>query len=68
MEILDEIINRPEFRHWEIDDAHARLEFDLDVYDEQPETSMTAVQRFSLRYFEQVAKTLWTLLVKESLI
>lgn len=38
VEILDEIINRPEFRHWEISDAHARLEFDLNVYDEQPET------------------------------
>ncbi len=40
VDILSEIVSRPEFRHWEIDDAKARLEFDLDVYDEKPELSM----------------------------
>jgi len=37
IDILAEVISRPELRQWEIDDAHARLEFDLDVYDEKPE-------------------------------
>jgi len=37
IDILAEVISRPEFRHWEIDDAEPRLEFDLDVYDEKPE-------------------------------
>ena len=39
IDILAEVISRPELRQWEIDDAHARLEFDLDVYDEKPELS-----------------------------
>ncbi len=34
---MGEILSRPELRHWEIDDASPRLEFDLDVYDERPE-------------------------------
>lgn len=37
VDILSEIISRPELRHWEINDARARLEFDLDVYDQQDE-------------------------------
>lgn len=39
IDILSEVISRPEFRHWEIDDASGRLEFDLDVYAEKPELS-----------------------------
>lgn len=34
-DILGEILSRPEFRHWEINDAKPRLGFDLDVYDER---------------------------------
>jgi len=37
IDILAEVISRPELRHWEIDDARERLEFDLDVYNEKPE-------------------------------
>lgn len=37
LEILGEIVSKPELRHWEIHDAHPRLVFDLDVYDEMPE-------------------------------
>ncbi|RNA42134.1 cytochrome b-c1 complex subunit mitochondrial [Brachionus plicatilis] len=37
VDILSEIISRPQLRHWEIDDARSRLEFELDVYDQQPE-------------------------------
>lgn len=37
-DIFGEIISRPQLRHWEIDEARPRLLFDLDVYDEQPET------------------------------
>jgi len=37
IDILSEVISRPELKHWEIDDARPRLEFDLDVYDERPE-------------------------------
>jgi ubiquinol-cytochrome c reductase core subunit 2 len=36
VDILGEIISRPQLRHWEISDAEPRLEFDLDVYDESP--------------------------------
>lgn len=39
IDILAEVISRPELRHWEIDDARERLEFDLDVYNEKPELS-----------------------------
>lgn len=35
VDILGEILSRPELRHWEIDDAMPRLNFDLDVYDER---------------------------------
>ncbi len=54
VEILDEIINRPEFRHWEIDDAHPRLNFELDVYDEQPEISMWIINVFNLLIFKWI--------------
>lgn len=37
VDILAEILSRPELRHWEIDDARPRLAFDLDVYDQKPE-------------------------------
>lgn len=37
IDILGEVVSRPTFRHWEIDDARPRLDFDLDVYDETPE-------------------------------
>lgn len=39
IDILGEVVSRPSFRHWEIDDARPRLDFDLDVYDETPELS-----------------------------
>jgi hypothetical protein len=39
IDILAEIISRPELRFWEINDAKERLEFDLDVYDEKAELS-----------------------------
>lgn len=35
VDIMGEILSRPELRHWEIDDAQPRLNFDLDVYDER---------------------------------
>lgn len=35
VDVLGEILSRPEFRHWEVSDASARLDFDLDVYDER---------------------------------
>ena len=37
VDILGEVVSRPEFRHWEIHDAEPRLQFELNVYDEQPE-------------------------------
>ncbi|CAF0830809.1 unnamed protein product [Brachionus calyciflorus] len=37
VDILSEIVSRPELRFWEIDDARPRLEFDLDSYDQQNE-------------------------------
>lgn len=37
VDILAEIVSRPEFYRWEVDDAKARLNFDLDVYDQKPE-------------------------------
>jgi len=37
VDVLGEIVSRPELRRWEIEDNRHRLEFDLDVYDEQPE-------------------------------
>lgn len=37
VDILAEIVSRPELRHWEVSDAKARLLFDLDVYDSSPE-------------------------------
>lgn len=37
VDILAEIISRPELRHWEVSDAKNRLNFDLDVYDQRPE-------------------------------
>lgn len=37
VDILAEIISRPELRHWEVSDAKARLLFDLDVYDQSAE-------------------------------
>lgn len=40
---MGEILSRPELRHWEIDDARPRLEFDLDVYDEKPELRMNHI-------------------------
>jgi len=36
-DILAEIISRPEFHHWEVEDARPRLVFDLDVYEQKPE-------------------------------
>jgi hypothetical protein len=38
-DILGDVVSRPELRRWEIDDAHHRFELDLDINDEQPETS-----------------------------
>ena len=37
IDILGEILSRPELRHWEIHDSEPRLKFDLDVYDETAE-------------------------------
>jgi ubiquinol-cytochrome c reductase core subunit 2 len=37
VDILAEIISRPEFRHWEILDAKPRLQLDLDICGEKPE-------------------------------
>jgi len=37
LDVLAEVVSRPEFRHWEIKDANPRLQLDLDYYDEQPE-------------------------------
>lgn len=37
VDILAEIVSRPELRHWEISDAKERLKFDLDVLDQKPE-------------------------------
>jgi len=37
VDILAEIISRPELRHWEVSDAKERLNFDLDVFDQRPE-------------------------------
>ncbi len=39
VDILAEIISRPEFYRWEVDDSKARLKFDLDVYEQKPELS-----------------------------
>lgn len=41
VDILGEIISRPQLRHWEISEAEPRLEFDLDVYDESPELRLS---------------------------
>jgi len=41
IDILAEVISRPEFRHWEIHDAYGRLELDLDIYGEKPELRLT---------------------------
>jgi ubiquinol-cytochrome c reductase core subunit 2 len=46
IDILAEVISRPELRPWEMDNAHARLEFDLDVYDEKPELSKLFIRFF----------------------
>ena len=45
IDILAEVISRPELKHWEIDDARPRLEFDLNVYDERPELSKRFLNR-----------------------
>lgn len=37
VDILAEVISRPELRHWEVSDAKDRLAFDLDVLDQKPE-------------------------------
>ena len=39
VDILGEIVTKPELRSWEVHDAHKRLDFDLDVYDESPQLS-----------------------------
>lgn len=40
VDILAEIISRPEFFRWEVEDARARLNFDLDTYDQKPEIKL----------------------------
>lgn len=37
VDILAEIISRPELRRWECEDASDRLKLDLDIYDQKPE-------------------------------
>lgn len=37
VDILAEIVSRPELRRWECEDASARLKLDLDIYDQKPE-------------------------------
>lgn len=37
VDVLAEIVSRPELHHWEITDAKERLKFDLDVLDQKPE-------------------------------
>lgn len=50
VDIFGEIISRPQFRHWEIDEARPRLNFDLDVYDESPELRLVdLIHRASFR-------------------
>ena len=57
IDILGEIISRPQFRHWEIHDALPRLTFDLDVYDEKPELSKNKHKR-NKPYFQLKKKDL----------
>jgi len=40
VDLVGEVISRPEFRHWEVHDAEPRLHFDLDCYDEMPEVKL----------------------------
>lgn len=40
IDILAEVISRPEFNHWEVDDAKERLIFDIDVYNQKPELKL----------------------------
>ena len=51
IDILAEVISRPELKHWEIDDARPRLEFDLNVYDERPELSKRFLNRKYSSFF-----------------
>lgn len=41
VDIMGEVISRPELRHWEIHDSEPRLTFDLDCYDETPELKLS---------------------------
>lgn len=38
---MGDVVSRPEFRFWEINDAHPRFDYELNLFDEQPELSMS---------------------------
>jgi hypothetical protein len=39
VDVLGDVVSRPELRRWEMDDAHDRFELELDINDERPEIS-----------------------------
>ena len=59
VDIVGEIISRPEFRHWEIHDSEPRLQFDLDVYDETPEIKLVDMLH-SASFRSGLSNTLFT--------
>lgn len=41
IDAIGDVLSKPEFRQWELDDTHARFDFDLNVYDAKPELRLS---------------------------